>query len=146
MSYPPVNKLTFQERAANARTQYANRVQNDIPVQTNTPQPISGRYFLWYGWFDARVADYPIFYTKLVTLQCSHIFPNGTRCKKEVCLGSDLCVQHLELMGVSVTTKYKHHSRVVDKISRVYSNRYFKKDELVLRLYGENHSLQDHID
>ena len=74
MSYPPVNKLTFRERAANARTQYVNRVQNDIPIQTNTPQPHSGRVFLWYGWFDARTADYPIFYTQLVTLQCSHIF------------------------------------------------------------------------
>ena len=74
------------------------------------------------------------------------MYQDGTRCKNEVCLGSDLCVQHLEYVGISVTTKYKRGSRVVDKISRVYTKRFYKKDELVLRLYNEHLSSQDHID
>ena len=112
----------------------------------NQPQPTSGRYFIWYGWYDSKTSKYPIFSTKIVTLQCSHMYQDGTRCKNEVCLGSDLCVQHLEYVGISVTTKYKRGSRVVDKISRVQTNRFYKKDELVLRLYNEHHSLQDHIE
>ena len=43
MSYPPV-KESYQDRAASARDQYKNRINNDIPLQTNLPQPTSGRF------------------------------------------------------------------------------------------------------
>jgi hypothetical protein len=49
-------------------------------------------------------------------------------------------------VGILVTVKYKYHSRAVDKITSVFTNRYYKKDELVLRLYYEHHSLQEHIE
>ena len=81
-----------------------------------------------YGWKDERRSGvFPKFTAKLRTLQCSHMFKNGVRCQKEVCLGSDLCVDHLQMMDIQVTTKYKHESRVVNKILRVYTNRAFKK-------------------
>ena len=63
MSYPPV-KESYQDRAASARDQYENRVNNDIPLMANRPQPTSGRFFMWYGWLDARTTKFPIFQPK----------------------------------------------------------------------------------
>ena len=48
------------------------------------------------------------------------------------------------MIGIQVTTKYKPNSRVVDTISKVYTIRPFKKDELVLRLLGEFLTKDEH--
>ena len=91
-------------------------------MKKNEPPPTSRRFFIWYGWKNARRSGvFPLFVQKIKTFQCSHMFKNGTRCKKEVCLGSDLCVDHLEMIGIQVTTKYKPNSRVVDTISKVFT-------------------------
>jgi hypothetical protein len=95
-----------------------------------------------------KTSKYPIFTAKIVVLQCSHIFKNGDRCKKDVCLGSDLCVDHLEMVGITTISKYRYRatSRVVDTIKRVFVNRDYQENELVLRLYNENLTLQQHLE
>ena len=56
--------------------------------------------------------------------------------KKRFFLEVILCVDHLQMVGISTKSKYKYGatSRVVDKILRDFTNREYKKDELVLRL------------
>ena len=88
------------------------------------PQPRSGRFFIWYGWNDDRhTGEFPRYVAKILTHQCSHMFKNGVRCQKEVCLGSDLCVDHLNWIGIEAKAKYKPKSNVVDTISRINTNR-----------------------
>ena len=154
MNYPPVEKESWEERAIRARQQYALRTNDDdvdnplnAPLQANPPMATSGRYFIWYGWKDRKTGKYPTFTAKIQVLQCSHIFKNGDRCKKDVCLGSDLCVDHLQMVGINTLAKYKYGatSRVVDTIQRVYVNREYQKDELVLRLYHEVLLLEEHL-
>ena len=137
---------TRKDRVNQAIANYAVR-DNNTPIVAEPIQPLSGRFFVWYGWKDARRSGvFPKYTGKLRSLQCSHMFKNGNRCGKEVCLGTDLCVDHLQMIGISVTTKYKPNSRVVDTISRVYTNRKYNKDELVLRLLGEFLNKDDHIE
>ena len=136
---------TRKDRVNQAIANYAARNSNNVPIKRNDPQPTSGRRLIWYGWKDGkRTGIFPFGVGKVTTYQCSHMFKNGNRCKKEVCLGSDLCVDHLEMIGIQVTTKYKPNSRVVDTISKVYTIRPFKKDELVLRLLGEFLTKEEH--
>ena len=119
---------TKKDRVNQAITNYAIRDGDAVPLKRNEPQPLSGRYFIWYAWKNARRSGvFPSSLAKIKTLQCSHMFKNGTRCKKEVCLGSDLCVDHLEMIGIQVTTKYKPNSRVVDTISKVSRFVHLKK-------------------
>jgi len=146
--YPPVQKESWQERSIRARQQYAARNNPlNAPLMARPPMATSGRYFIWYGWKDRKTSKYPTFTAKIQVLQCSHIFKNGDRCKKDVCLGSDLCVDHLQMVGINTLAKYKYGatSRVVDTIQRVYVNCEYEKDELVLRLYHEVLSLEEHL-
>ena len=81
---------TRKDRINQAVANYSVRTAATVPVIKNDPQPTSGRYFIWYGWKNARRSGvFPLFVQKIKTYQCSHMFKNGNRCKKEVCLGSD---------------------------------------------------------
>jgi hypothetical protein len=94
-------KETKQDRINHAIANYQTRDDNDVTVIRNDPQPRSGRYLIWYGWKDDRTTgEFPKHVIKILTFQCSHIFKNGIRCRKEVCLGSDLCVDHLNWIGI----------------------------------------------
>ena len=54
---------------------------------------------------------------------------NQHRCEREVCLGSQYCAQHLELLGIEVHMKYKYggSSDVVDYVEKVTVLRDFPK-------------------
>ena len=72
MNYPPVQKESWVERAIRARQQYADRsIDDDVdnplnaPLQANPPFAHSGRFFIWYGWKDRKISNYPIFTAKI---------------------------------------------------------------------------------
>ena len=132
-------------KRAYAREKYEQRQPAAIPNVRD--QPRSGRWMIWYGWKDmVQDAYYPKFIARAYTFQCANINPkNQHRCKREVCLGSQYCSQHLELLGIKVHMVYKRGSEVVDYVEKVTVQKslsdpreiIFPKDSIVLRLYGE---------
>jgi hypothetical protein len=120
-----------------AREQYEKRPQVDLPNKEN--QPRSGRFMIWYGWKDTVQEPYfPGFIARAYTFQCENINPkNQHRCRREVCIASQYCSQHLFLLGIEVHMIYKCGSEVVDHVEKITVTREFPKDSIVLRLHGE---------
>ena len=107
-------------KRAYAREQYEKRQPPNLPPYQD--QPRSARYMIWYGWKDMVRGEplYPKFIARAYTFQCANINPkNQHRCEREVCLGSQYCSQHLELLGIKVHMVYKRGSEVVDYVEKV---------------------------
>jgi hypothetical protein len=142
----------MQRRARNeAKMKYAREQYEARPARDELPdsrdQPYSGQFFIWYGWKDkVREPIYPINYTHAYTFQCSNINPDtNLRCKREVCIGSQYCTQHLRLLGISLDVVYKANTSIIDRVRKVEITKTFDKDSIVLRLHGEFLSEEDHL-
>jgi hypothetical protein len=142
----------MRRRARNeAKMKYAREQYESRPARDELPdsrdQPYSGRFFIWYGWKDkVREPIYPINYTHAYTFQCSNINPDtNLRCKREVCIGSQYCTQHLRLLGISLDVVYKANTSIIDRVRKVEITKAFDKDSIVLRLHGEFLSEEDHL-
>ena len=102
---------------------------------------------VWLERFSTRTKKYPILAAKPYTFQCSNINPdNNLRCKREVCIGSQYCTQHLRLLGIALDVEYKNPpSKVIDHVNKVDIIKPFDKDSIVLRLHGEFLSEEEHL-
>ena len=57
---------TRKDRINQAVANYSVRTAATVPVIKNVPQPTSGRYFIWYGWKNARRSRvFPSFVSKI---------------------------------------------------------------------------------
>ena len=45
---------TRKDRVNQAIANYSVRDVENVPLSKNDPQPTSGRFFIWYGWKNAR--------------------------------------------------------------------------------------------
>ena len=139
-------RAAIAAKRAYARQQYEQRQPAAIPNKED--QPRSGRFMVWYGWKDIEDEPmFPIFIARAYTFQCENINPkNQHRCRREVCIASQYCSQHLELLGIEVHMKYKRASEVVDYVEKVTVTKDFPKDSIVLRLHGEFFDQEEHLD
>ena len=57
-----------------------------------------------FNYENNNVGDETEFRRNLVCLRCSHLNPNKNppRCKRNVCIGLDLCWQHLEQINQDI--------------------------------------------
>ena len=112
--------------------------------------PISGRFFIWYGFRDDPTnqnlnAITWKYHTQKQTYQCAHMFSNILRCHRKTVLGTDYCFSHLP--GIREITAYKsnHHSRVVDQITDVVAKEHFQVHDEVLVIRGQHLTQQEHV-
>ena len=112
--------------------------------------PISGRFFIWYGFRDDPTnqnlnAITWKYHTQKQTYQCAHMFSNILRCHRKTVLGTDYCFSHLP--GIREITAYKsnHHSRVVDQITDVVAKEQFQVHDEVLVIRGQHLTQQEHV-
>ena len=143
-----LKRAVLAAKRAFARDQYENKFTKPV-IPNIDDQPRSARWLIWYGWKDITPEPYfPRFIARAYTFQCANINPkNQHRCEREVCLGSQYCAQHLELLGIEVHMKYKYggSSDVVDYVEKVTVLRDFPKDSIILKLYGEMLNMKEHL-
>lgn len=123
---------------------------NEKGVFNHLPYPRSARVLLWYGWKDDPENENKKYikswYAK-VTFQCMGMIHNTRRCHRKTVLGSPYCFVHLAENGIKQEKVYKsnNHSRVVDTISKVVASGNFLENQLVIKIYGEKLSPQEHV-